>query len=755
MAIDVKRILPAELIRLLNSTAMGQVITERRLYRHRQQAGLRIGDGRRVNLPRYAAWLIDRLSSAGEVSGVDDQERKAQQYEAHKRRAAKRQADIAESGQEIGPPPPVVDADRREKCRNSFRLFCETYLRAWFYMGWSKDHLKAIKKIEMAVLEGRLFALAMPRGGGKTTLCLAAVIWAAVYGHHQYIVLIGATQPKAKKLLRTVYNSLERNPLLFEDFPKICFPIRKLERTPQRTAKQKCNGEYTSMTWTKLEIVLPTIEGSAASGTVVTVCGMNGGEIRGQFIDMPDGGILRPSLVLLDDPQTKGSAKSQTQTQDRMELLEGDVLGMAGPDKLISGMMPCTVIRPGDMADQILSLKDHPDWHGERTKMVYAWPENEVLWEEYAIRRADGLRKQDTSGADKFYRDNRAAMDAGADLAWPERFTPDCISALQYAMNLKLRNETMFFAEFQNEPMVDQDESELLTAEQIAEKINRRKESSVPTSCTKLAMYIDVHRKLLYYAIIAFEPNFTGYVVEYGEWPEQKRQHYSLRQVRRTLLTKYRRHGEEAAIYAGLEALTEAKLAKSWTRDDGAAMRIDRCLIDSGYQKDTVELFVRQSRFAGIVMSSKGIPISASSIPLNERKKKRGQQLGDNWRISGRQGEHSVRLLLIDVNHWKSFLHARWCVGIGDAGCLSLWGRSKTRHRLISEHMIAEGRIRTEGRGRKIDEWKLPPSKPDNHWFDCAVGCMVAANMAGCVLLSRAIPGKRRRPKKKKKASYF
>ena len=32
------------------------------------------------------------------------------------------------------------------------------------------------------------------------------------------------------------------------------------------------------------------------------------------------------------------------------------MLGLAGPGKKISGIMPCTVIRPGDMADRILDL---------------------------------------------------------------------------------------------------------------------------------------------------------------------------------------------------------------------------------------------------------------------------------------------------------------------------------------------------------------------------------------------------------------
>ena len=49
------------------------------------------------------------------------------------------------------------------------RKFCETYFPDIFYLGWSKDHFEVIERLETAIREGGLFALAMPRGTGKTT----------------------------------------------------------------------------------------------------------------------------------------------------------------------------------------------------------------------------------------------------------------------------------------------------------------------------------------------------------------------------------------------------------------------------------------------------------------------------------------------------------------------------------------------------------------------------------------------------------
>ena len=46
----------------------------------------------------------------------------------------------------------------------------------------------------------------------------------------------------------------------------------------------------------------------------------------------------------------------------------------------------------------------------------------------------------------------------------------------------------------------------------------------------------------------------------------------------------------------------------------------------------------------------------------------------------------------------------------------------------------AKYRVRTEGRGRTVDEWRPRPSGGDNHWLDCLVGAAVAASVQGCSL---------------------
>lgn len=62
MANDPRKLKPGEAIRLLNSTPVGNATDERRLRRHRDRAGLRIGNGTTIDLFRYAAWLVEQLA---------------------------------------------------------------------------------------------------------------------------------------------------------------------------------------------------------------------------------------------------------------------------------------------------------------------------------------------------------------------------------------------------------------------------------------------------------------------------------------------------------------------------------------------------------------------------------------------------------------------------------------------------------------------------------------------------------------------
>ena len=725
---DPRKLRPTDVLRLLNTVGHGTVLTETQLRRHRNRAGYSIGDARTVDLFRYAAWLtLQHLAPATQ----------AKTYDEFKEAARQRNAELARAGQDVGEIPAVADPERKARASADFGTFCETYFPEVFYLPWSADHHRVIEKIQRAVLTGGLFAMAMPRGSGKTVLTQIACVWSALIGATPFVCLIAASADRAKNLLETIKTWLETNPLLHADWPEVTHPIQCLERITNRQKGQKYNGEPTRIEWVSDKIVLPTIAGSRASGVVISCSGMKGSDIRGQNHARSDGKVVRPQLVMVDDPQTTESAWSPSQSQRREAILAGDVLGMAGPGKKIAGLMCCTVIRPDDMADRLLDREKHPEWQGERTKMVYSFPTNEKLWARYAEIRADSLRN-DGNGheATDFYASHRAAMDAGTVVAWADRHNADELSAIQHAMNLKFRDEAAFFAEYQNEPIVEAEGDEMLTADEIAAKTNGYRRGEVPLGCNHVTMFIDVQGKALFWLLAAWEDDFTGYVVDYGTYPDQRRPYFTLRDIRATLARAKPGTGMEGAIYAGLEALTVERLGRTYRREDGAELKIDRCVIDAnwGQSTDVVYQFCRQSKHSGIVLPSHGRYVGASGTPFSEYNRKRGDRVGHHWRIPNVQGRRQVRYILLDTNYWKSFVHARLAVAMGDRGCLSLFGRDDKAHQLLAEHLTSEYRVKTTARDRVVDEWKLRASHPDNHWLDCLVGCAMAASMCGCVL---------------------
>jgi hypothetical protein len=734
VAIDPRKLKPSELCRLLNSTPLGAVIDDRQLYRHRMRAGLRVGDSKHVDLLRYVAWLI-------EVRHAPKSEPEGDPYETLKERARARNIALSLAGRDIGDLPAVVNPQRKEKAASDFRFFCDQYFPLTFHMPWASDHLKVIAKIEEAVLRGGLFAMAMPRGSGKSTICECACIWAVLNGHREFVCLIGSDEGHAMDMLDSIKMELGGNDLLLEDFPEAVYPIQCLDGIANRCSGQLHKGQRTHIGWTAREIVLPTIDGSKASAAIIKVAGITGG-IRGRKHKRADGQTVRPSLVVLDDPQTDESARSPSQCATRENILAGAVLGMAGPGKKISGIMPCTVIRPGDMADHILDRNKHPEWNGERTKMVYQFPTQQKLWDEYAVLRAEGFRQGDSgAAATEFYRQHREAMDEGAVVAWPQRHHPDELSAIQHAMNLKLFNERAFYAEYQNEPLLDviADEN-ALTADQVANKLNGRARGSVPQDCTHVTAFIDVQATALFYVVAAWEPDFTGYVVDYGTFPDQHLAYFTLREVKRTLLEATKASGGEGAIYAGLQTLVAQLMGRDWKTDGGQSLRIGKLLIDANWSDTVIYQFCRQSIYSAVLQPSHGKGIGASSLPMTEWNKKPGEQRGHFWVIS--PGDKGLRRVIMDVNYWKSFVHSRLKVSMGERGCLSLFGEKAEMHRLFADHVTAEQRIRTIGRGREVDEWKNPERR-DNHWLDALVGSTVAASILG---VSLGVVGDQPRP---------
>jgi hypothetical protein len=162
-------------------------------------------------------------------------------------------------------------------------------------------------------------------------------------------------------------------------------------------------------------------------------------------------------------------------------------------------------------------------------------------------------------------------------------------------------------------------------------------------------------------------------------------------------------------------------------------VRIDKCLIDSGYKPGIIQN-VRQ-KIGGVIMASKGLGIKAGNKPMITYQRKVGERYGHHWYIPNVNKSNEFPHVAIDTNYWKTFSHERLMTAPGDSGSLTLFGNSHAAHKLFADHVASsETWVKTEGHGRVVFQWEIKPNSPDNHWFDCLVGNCVAASMCGCSL---------------------
>lgn len=663
-------------------------------------------------------------------------------YELKRKRARAASREASEDAREIGPLPLVVNPRRKSAASKSFKKFCETYFGDVFYLRWSDIHLKVIAKIERVVNNGEIYALAMPRGSGKTTLFQIAVLWAAITGRCELVVLIAANASRATQLLEDVKIWLETNDKLAEDFPEVCYPIRRLERVALRARGQLLNGEPTRIGWKASELVLPTVKGSKASGCCVRTAGTKGSDLRGLSYTRPDGRKVRPSLAFVDDPQTRETAQSATQTDNLEKILKADVLGMAGPGRRIACCVAMTVICQGDVAERLLDRAVNPEFRGERYKLLVSPPQNVDLWDQYRQLRENELQNDgDGSKATAFYRKNKKKMDLGAESAWPDRYNDGEISAIQHAMNLRFRDEQAFLSEYQNEPPEIDAKIDVVKTELVLDATRSRGE--IPADAHYLTAMVDVHKNLLFWVLCAWSDRFDGWVVDHGTYPKQKRARFTLADARPTLADVAPGAGLEGQVYAGLSALTSELFGASYKREDDSVIELDRMLVDSGWTTDLVYTFIRESPHRSKIYPSHGRYVGAKSRPFGDYSIKRGDRVGLHWRIPCDSIRNGLRRVLIDTNFWKSFLVARLTTSPGDPGRLSINGTARD-NALLLDHLTAEKRTTVESQGRRVDEWSALPDR-DNHWLDCLVGAAVGASIQGAKLDAVPIGGKQER----------
>jgi hypothetical protein len=513
-----------------------------------------------------------------------------------------------------------------------------------------------IEKLQTAIERGGLIAIAMPRGQGKSSIVERSALWSVLTAKRKFCGIVAANETLAQRSLTKIKAELERNPLLLADFPKPVYPLTRLESQARRCVGQLYEGRRTCITWRLKELVFPTMPppNNEGSGAAILVAGISGA-IRGLSYVDDSGATIRPDLVLCDDPQDRESSRSIVQTAERMSILSGDLVGLAGPGRTMTCVVPCTVINRGDLADQLLDREKSPEWDSVRCKLVYSWPDRGDLWDEYLLLRRKGMQPGgDRTAATEFYARNRLEMDRGGRVSWPERFEPGELSALQHAFNLRSKiGDASFMAEMQNEPVDHASVIDSYDPVAIASRCSGLPRFVGPVETEKLTAMIDVGGSVLWYMVCAWDELFSCHVIDYGPWPAQRSRIFVSRNASPSLEQVYP-GGEEAAVFAGLTALVAHLMDREWRRFDGAALPLARIVIDEGWNTSLIRRFIRGNPHHERLVPSQGIGLTVAKAPMADWSRKAGEKKGENWLLRAASSKDRLRTLLIDANSWKS-----------------------------------------------------------------------------------------------------
>lgn len=674
-------------------------------------------------------------------------------YQRHKDDSAKRSREKSAAGRDIGDIPGCADDRLRKKCEQSLQTFLEVCFPNAFRLGWSEDHILLIAELQRVILSGGFRAIGMPRGTGKSTIVMRAMLWSICIRKHSFAMIAAANSTKAEKLLRDIVTEVSHNQILYKLFPEICYPFRKLEGVANRARGQLYQGMPTNLLTSTKTVCFATLPDYPGTGAIISAAGLMEA-VRGALHTLPDGRVIRPSMLLCDDFQTRESAMSPLQCYSRTEVIQNDLVGMAGPDSSFCALVTCTVIRSDDAADRLLNPEINPDWCGIRRKFLRSMPDDEAmkLWAQYAEIRSQSLRLHgDIREATKFYKKNRKAMDSGAEASWKPRFAKDRgeISAIQHAMEWYYRSRSGFYSELQNEPERDANESRSwLTSQDLAECRNvQLARGIVPRGYHKLVADCDVQQSLLYYTVAAVKDDGSCHVIRYGTFPEQDEPYFTLREARKKLAQRYPQAGDMAALAQGITDLADWLFAQEWRDEDGSIVPLELVAFDARWKPEVVRQAMARSRNASRLMAYMGQSYRAADKPIHERKYDPGARVGLGWVITKRKQAADVRGVLSDVNFWKTNVHDQLAIKIGHPGAITTYNG---KHRMWAEHMTSEYAIQTEGRGRTVMEWRLRPGN-DNHWFDTMVGCLVLGSILGCNVPEIADGAERKRKRRIKR----
>ena len=302
--------------------------------------------------------------------------------------------------------------ERRERQRYDFHFFRTTYFPHYYFLpGKSElqEHLEGIYHRIASFQTGDKFAIAAPRGHGKSTdVSVVFAIWCIVNNLKHFITIFSDAIELTETLIEAIKAELSENDNLKADFPDAT-GIGKVWKIGDIVT---CNG--------------------------LRIKGFGSGKrVRGI-----KHGVYRPDLTLIDDLENDENVRSRTQ-RDKLEAWMDEAVANLGS---VDGSMDILYIGTILHRDSVLARKLKLEfWNPKVFRAIITFPHRMDLWERYATI----YKTRGTADATAFYSSQKPEMDDGSRVLWPDAVP------IETLMRKRCEAPRSFAKELQNNPSLE------------------------------------------------------------------------------------------------------------------------------------------------------------------------------------------------------------------------------------------------------------------------------------------------------------
>jgi hypothetical protein len=679
------------------------------------------------------------MAAAAKVAaGRHNSERQRDAERKRSQRAAEREVHV----------PKCENRRRRKRLEKDDAKWLRWYFGETFWYAFTPQQAEMIAAIRNAILFGVDQAIAASRGEGKTALFERLLLKYALSGAIGFALLCRATGPMAEDSLNEIKEAIEENDRLCADYPEVCVPVRALEGAPQRAQTQLVSGwrhdtgkrfsrAKSRFSWCGHQIIFPNVPGSPSARAVFATRGLDA-EVRG----LKKYG-RRPDVIGVDDPDTEETIYSGEQAKKLERRIDRGLAASGGQQRQAARIMLTTLQRITCVSAKFTDRKEKPSWNGKRFRFLVKPSGHPELCQEYVALVQSDQQEGDrySRRAHQFYLDHQAEIEAGAEIANPNRFNGEKladgsrreVSALQHYLNEVARiGQEAVSTEYDNDPPEEAQVQESgITPSRVQCQVSGYQRRAIPPGCTVLTQGIDVNKRYCHWVVRAWRPEpagyATGFTVDYG-----------ITEVYGT--KKGSDEGLDEALVSALHVRREELVDHPYAFESGELLEPQLHLVDSKWRKEAIFRFCDEAGWGwypavGYGRSTGCIAPNFREPVQSNQNKVMGWQAFSAPRVDGGWMVH------IFADHYKAWEHDRWMSDPRRPGALLLFGEpgrgshrsemsdDERGHMAYAHHICAEIEVEEPIRGVMKRYWK--PKSHNNHWLDASYRADCAAAMCG------------------------